>query len=96
MRYFIEYDPKTTVKIKGKCLGFVIKSQLQSDRVPGKGPDLPPNTLDVTEREAEAKELNHESGDGWLEFAYDAKKDTFTKYAVEDWAEGLAGPSHDN
>lgn len=88
---FIEYDPKVSIKVKGVCIGFLIKSQLMSDRVPGEGPDLPPNTLDVTDRESEAEGINLGAG-GWSDFTYDPKTDKFTRFDIEkDWPEGLEG-----
>ena len=89
MRVFIEYDPKMFIKVDGTCVGRYIKSQLISSRVPGVGPGLPPNTLDVTGREQEGLDLDN---DGWMEFAFDPETDTFTKFDMEqDWPEGLEG-----
>jgi hypothetical protein len=87
MRTFIEYDPEKFTKVDGVCVGFFIKSQLESERVPGVGPGLPPNTLDVTDREQEGLGF-----DGWMEFAYDPETDTFTKIdMVNDWPETADG-----
>lgn len=77
MRTFVEYDPELFIKVDGACIGFYIKSQLQSERVPGVGPGLPPNTVDVTDREQEGQE---ESADGWMDCAYEPETDTFTRY----------------
>ena len=89
MRVFIEYDPEMFIKVDGTCIGRFIKSQLMSDRVPGFGPGLPPNTLDVTDRVQEGLDLDV---DGWMEFAYDPETDMFTKFDMEkDWPENLAG-----
>lgn len=89
MRVFIEYDPKLFIKVDGVCVGRFIKSQLESTRVPGVGPGLPPNTLDVTDREQEGLNLG---GDGWMEFAYDPESDAFTKIDVEkNWPENAEG-----
>jgi len=87
MRVFIEYDPEMVIKVDGKCVGCYVKTQLMSDRVPGVGPGLPPNHLDVTERQQEGLDLDD---DGWMDFAYEPKTDTFTKIDVEkDWPESL-------
>lgn len=92
MRIFIQYDPELFLKENGVCIGSFIKSELKSSRVPGKGPGLPPHTVEVTDREQEGLDL----GDGgWMDFAYDAETDTFTKYDPEKvWlgnAEGKGG-----
>lgn len=90
MRVFIEYDPEMFIKVDGDCVGCFIKSQLTSDKVPGEGPGLPPNTVEVTDREQEGLEL--EMGDGWMDFAYDPDTDTFTKYdPMKDWPESAEG-----
>lgn len=89
MRTFIEYDPEMFIKVDGACVGRYVKSQLMSSRVPGVGPGLPPNTLEVTDREQEGLDIDEE---GWMEFAYDPETDTFTKIDVEkDWPESVTG-----
>ena len=80
MRGVIEYVPDIFIKVDGKCVGYFIKSQLRSSRVPGNGPGLPPNTIEVTDREQEGLELDSGTGDGWVEYAYDPETDKFTKY----------------
>lgn len=90
MRVFIEYDPEMFIKVDGTCIGRYVKSQLMSSRVPGAGPGLPPNTLDVTDREQEG--LDVDGDEGWMEFAYDPETDTFTKFDLEKyWPENLKG-----
>lgn len=89
MRNFIEYDPEMFVRVDGVCLGNWIKSQLNSTRVPGEGPGLPPNIVEVTDREQEGLDLD---GEGWTEFAYDPETDTFTKFDIEAiWPENAEG-----
>lgn len=89
MRIFIEYDPEMFIKVDGACIGQYIKSQLMSDRVPGVGPGLPPNTLEVTDRKQEGLDLD---ADGWMDFAYNPDTDTFTKYdPTQDWPENAEG-----
>ena len=89
MKVFIEYDPKMFIKVEGSCIGRYIKSQLRSARVPGEGPGLPPNTVDVTDREIEGLDLD---GDGYMEFAYDPETDAFTKFDTDAvWPEHLSG-----
>ena len=89
MRAFIEYDPEMFISVEGACLGRYIKSQLISSRVPGKGPGLPPNTVEVTDRDQEGLDLE---GDGYMEFAYDPETDKFTKFDTEAvWPTGVDG-----
>ena len=77
MRVFAQYAPKIPVEIDGVVIGCLVHSQLRSTRVPGYGPEIPPNILEVTDRTQEGLNL---SGPGWTEFAYDIETDTFTKY----------------
>jgi hypothetical protein len=51
---------------------------------------LPPNIVEVTDREQEGLDLEGEYG--WVEFAYAPETDTFTKINMgEDWPETLDG-----
>jgi len=77
MRTFIQYDPGVFLKDNGVCIGSFIKSELKSSRVPGKGPGLPPHTVEVTDREQEGLDLGN---GGWMDFAYDSETETFTKF----------------
>jgi len=94
MRMFIEYDPEIVLRVDGVCIGYFIKSQLASARVPGKGPGLPPNTVEVTDREQDGLNLDDL---GWVEFSYDPNTDTFAKFDVEkDVPESLDGTKGGN
>ena len=77
MRTFAQYIPEVPVVIDGVVLGCLVASQLRSTRVPGYGPEIPPNIIEVTGRAQEGLNL---SGAGWTEFAFDVETDTFTKY----------------
>lgn len=77
MRTFAQYAPNIPVEIDGVVIGCLVFSQLRSTRVPGYGPEIPPNIEEVTGRTQEGLDL---AGAGWTEFAYDIEADTFTKY----------------
>ncbi len=77
VRTFAQYAPKIPVEIDGVVIGCLVHAQLRSTRVPGRGPNIPPNIREVTDRKQEGLNL---SGAGWTEFAYDVETDTFTKY----------------
>ncbi len=81
MRTFAQYAPKIPVEIDGVVIGCLVHSQLRSTRVPGYGPEIPPNIEEVTGRTQEGLDL---AGAGWTEFAYDIENDTFTKYDFND------------
>ncbi len=76
-RMFAQYVPKIPVEIDGTVIGFFVESVLESRRVPGHGPEIPPNIVEVTGRTQEGLDLD---GPGWLAFAYDPETDTFTLY----------------
>lgn len=89
-RVFVEYVPELIVRVDGVVVGNHIKAMLKSSRVPGKGPGLPPNIVEVTDRKQEGLDLDGPLG--WVEFAYDPETDTFTKINMqEDWPETLDG-----
>ncbi len=77
IRTFAQYAPKIPVVIDGVVIGCLVHAQLRSTRVPGYGPEIPPNIEEVTGRTQEGLDLG---GAGWTEFAYEVETDTFTKY----------------
>jgi len=76
-RMFAQYVPDIPVKIDGTVIGCFVHCVLESRRVPGYGPEIPPNIVEVTGRTQEGLDLD---GIGWLAFAYDPETDTFTLY----------------
>ena len=76
-RMFAQYVPDMPIEIDGTVIGFFVMSVLESRRVPGYGPDIPPNIVEVTGRTQEGLDLD---GLGWTAFAYDPETDTFTLY----------------
>ena len=77
MRTFAQYVPEVPVVIDGVVLGCLVAAQLRSTRVPGYGPEIPKNIVEVTGRKQEGLDLARA---GWTEFAYDVETKTFTKY----------------
>jgi len=76
-RMFAQYVPDIPIEIDGTVIGFFVMSVLESRRVPGYGPEIPPNIVEVTGRTQEGLDLD---GPGWTAFAYDPETDTFTLY----------------
>ena len=76
-RMFAQYVPDIPIEIDGTVIGFFVMCVLESRRVPGYGPEIPENIVEVTGRTQEGLDLD---GPGWTEFAYDPETKTFTKY----------------
>lgn len=76
-RLFVQYAPEIPIEIDGTVIGLFVVSQLSSTRVPGYGPEIPPNIVEVTGRTQEGLNLD---GDGWTAFCYEPETDTFKEY----------------